>query len=123
MFLLGSTDRLEEVDVRVRLSGGSSGSASVRLMVPRISLAAPHDPPGATATVGAWFSATSSSSKEPMSQTAVESASPSWGLSTPRWSVSGGGQEVEGGPLSMFVKAATTAEINALSLHDASPVP
>src|SRR5215204_1664756 len=51
-------------------------------------------------TLGAVESG-SSSSKEPMSQTGVASASPSWGLVTPRWSVSGGGQEVEGGPLSM----------------------
>jgi hypothetical protein len=46
MLLLGSTDRLEEVAVRVRLSGGgSSGSERARLMVPRMSLDAPHDPP------------------------------------------------------------------------------
>jgi hypothetical protein len=45
MFLLGSTDRLEEVALSVRLCGGSSESERVRLMVPRMSLDAPHAPP------------------------------------------------------------------------------
>src|SRR5215217_851505 len=45
-------------------------------------------------TLGAWVSGGFTSSKEPMSQAGVESASPSWGLLTPRWSVAGGGQAI-----------------------------
>ena len=43
----------------MRFCGESSGSASARLMVPRMSLA-PHVPPRATATVGAWLGGSSS---------------------------------------------------------------
>jgi hypothetical protein len=41
----------------VRLSGGSYGSKSARLMVVRMSLDAPHDLPPSTVTVGASSSA------------------------------------------------------------------
>ena len=58
--------------------------------------AGPTSPPSrgkVLMTLGASVSVFSSS-KEPMSQLAVPSSSPSWGLCTPRWSVSGEGRPV-----------------------------